>query len=349
MHDPEKFTTYLGKAKYYHEFLQYFRDEITKKGWESVINDELLQGSDRTDDLLARLFGGFLHPIIHLGFGVEFRQPAIIAEALAQAAIHNNYMKPFFLSAEKAANQNKDAGTTSVVSLLTAIRADKKVSSAAHWSDGNKIRDGILARAPDEMLRLASQYRVEAPAQLPEKTAEMLNAAVYFTACAQRPAHIPKFDFFYMHSVNCSIFFSAFLRLPSLSDASKVRLLEWKVRNDLAMYASRGSPELLLEEVKGYEGKGGKLQSWDEVIKRVNRFADDGHASKLLRTLAHGEDICKDFEGKDGFEVKGDMWVRLGNMVMDSVEAGGPTWVRSCGFDEAWEGVPKRVGGRARV
>lgn len=36
-------------------------------------------------DLLK--FTGFLHPLIHLGFGVEFDQPAIVAEALAQAAV----------------------------------------------------------------------------------------------------------------------------------------------------------------------------------------------------------------------------------------------------------------------
>ena len=28
--------------------------------------------------------------MIHLGFGIEFNQPAIIAEALAQAAVHDN-------------------------------------------------------------------------------------------------------------------------------------------------------------------------------------------------------------------------------------------------------------------
>jgi hypothetical protein len=90
MHNPERFKTYLGKEQYYHDFLQYFQEEINQKGWETVLNDELFKGDDRADDLLARLFGGFLHPIIHLGFGVEFRQPAIIAEALAQAAVHDN-------------------------------------------------------------------------------------------------------------------------------------------------------------------------------------------------------------------------------------------------------------------
>ena len=40
--------------------------------------------------------------------------------------------------------------------------------------------------------------------------------------------------------------------------------------------------------------------------------------------------------------IKGEMWKTLGNMVVDSVEAEGPTWVRGCGFDEAWKSVPER-------
>ena len=117
---------------------------------------------------------GFLHPIIHLGFGVEFKQPAIIAEALAQAAAHDTYMSNFFLPAEKAAATEKRS--KSLVELLDEIRADPKLSIAAHWDDGNKIRDGILVRAPDEMITYASQYRVSED-ELEEKTAEMTNAA----------------------------------------------------------------------------------------------------------------------------------------------------------------------------
>lgn len=162
----------------------------------------------------------------------------------------------------------------------------------------------------------------------------------YFTSAAQRPPHIPKFDFFYMHCVNSSIFFSSFLSQPWLSVSNKVRLLEWKVRLDLAMYASRGSPELLLDEVEDYRSK--KDSSWDEVIKRVNMLPDDGHASKIIRALAHGEQVCKPYEQKDGFRIKGDHWLKLGNMAIDSVQAGEPTWVRSAGFEQAWDDVPMR-------
>lgn len=76
--------------------------------------------------------------------------------------------------AEKAAKGKRSS--KSMVELLDEIRADQKLSTAAHWDDGNKIRDGIMKRAPDEMIKYASQWIVE-PDQLEEKTAEMINAA----------------------------------------------------------------------------------------------------------------------------------------------------------------------------
>lgn len=182
MHNPEKFKTYLGKEKYYHDFLEYYQGEISKKGWEAVLADEVFKGDERADDMLARMFAGFLHPIIHLGFGIEFQQPAIIAEALAQAAVHDNWMATFFVEAEKAAKTNgaDPQNTKPIVQLLDEIRADQKLTASAHWKDGNKIRDGIMKRAPNEMLKYASQYVISED-QLEEKTAEHINAAGKFS------------------------------------------------------------------------------------------------------------------------------------------------------------------------
>jgi len=108
---------------------------------------------------------------------MEFRQPAIIAEALAQTAIHDNWMASYFFDAEKAAKTNgaDPKNTKTIVQLLEEIRADKSLSTAAHWDDGNKVRDGILKRAPNEMLKYASQY-VVSDLKLDEKMAEMINA-----------------------------------------------------------------------------------------------------------------------------------------------------------------------------
>lgn len=193
------------------------------------------------------------------------------------------------------------------------------------------------------MISLAAQFHVK-PEDLEEKTAEMINTCAYFMGGAQWPGKAVKFDFFYMHCVNASIFFSAFLGQEWMRVEDKVRLLEWKGRLDLAMYASRGTPELRLEEVTGYEAK--RKWSWEEIARKVDGMEDDGHVSKLIRALKNGEERCRAFEGRQGFPIKGDMWLQLARMTVDSVD--GPNketakWVRNAGFAKAWEKVPDRA------
>jgi len=344
MHDAAKFKECLGDEKYYRDFLLFFQKEMEEKGLQNVVNEYLFKGDERADDMLVRLYAGFLHPIIHLGFGIEFQQPAIVAEALAQTTIHTNWMKSLLLGAENAAKKQQDKDSKTLVQLLDEIHADKELSTAPHWDDGNKIRDGIIARAADKMIHYASQYVVHED-ELERKTAEMINAAVYYTGGAQRRDKAIKFDFYYMHCVNSSIFFSAFLKQPWISTANKIRLLEWKARNDLAMYASRRSPDILLDEIESYKPKHPSSESadpWAGVFERIGRFEDDGHAAKLIRALAHGQSVCAPYEDREEFRVKNRHWLQLGHMVVDSVEAGEPTWVRSAGFDEAWEEIEDR-------
>ena len=47
--------------------------------------------------------------------------------------------------------------------------------------------------------------------------------------------------------------------------------------------------------------------------------------------------MSNDWDGKVEWErVKGFMWEKIGNMIVDSVEDTGKTWARSVGFEEAW-------------
>lgn len=344
MADKERFKEFLGKEQYFHDYEIYFRKEIEAKGHQAVLNEHLFARDDHAVRLLTRMYAGFYHPIIHLGFGVEFEQPAIIVEALAQAAIHDGWVADFLLGAEQLA---KDTTTPSksMVQLLKDCRANEKIKNSPHWDDPNKIRDGIFVRAKDEMTELASQWRVP-PGELEMKTAEMINANAFFAGAAQMPPKQVKFDFFYMHCVNCSIFFDAFRQQKWLSDENKCRLLEWKGRMDLALYVSRGSPELRPMEIAEYEPKQ-RNDGWTEIFKRVDEIEDDGHASKLVRALAHGEQFCEKFESqhRDDFPIQGNMWLKLGHMAIDSVEGEHPegSWIRNCGFPRAWEKVPERA------
>lgn len=55
--------------------------------------------------------------------------------------------------------------------------------------------------------------------------------------------------------------------------------------------------------------------SWDGIFNRVLHHNDDGHAAKLVRALAHAENICAAYNMNEPlFKIKGDMWLQLGHM-----------------------------------
>jgi Questin oxidase-like len=231
------------------------------------------------------------------------------------------------------------------VQLVQEARANDMIRTAAHWSDNNKIRDGIFKRAGPEITSLAAQWRVQAD-KLEQKTAEMINADVYFAGGAQKAGKEVKFDFLYMHCVNCSVFFSALLKEGWMKVEDKVRLLEWKGRLDLLIYASRGCPELRTDDITNYTPKE-HCMGWTEIIRNVDRMKDNGHVAKFIRALKNGEAKCKPYEleGDDAFPIKGEMWLKLAQMGLEStnVGVGEVKWAGNVGFSQAWEKIPDRA------
>ncbi|KIM99536.1 hypothetical protein OIDMADRAFT_42628 [Oidiodendron maius Zn] len=335
MANQEHFAKYLGKETYYHDYVTFFQREMEKKGWENVLNEYLFSGTKQADDLLARTFAGLLHPLIHLGFGIEFRQPAIIAEALAEAAVHDSRDSNYLLEVEKVATE---PSSKMMLQILNEIKEDKELMASVHLKDAMDL--GHLNRAPELTIKHVKQWTVS-PGELERKTAEMTSSALYYTVTAQHPPKQVRFDFYFMHAVNSSIFFTTFNAQPWLSEASKIRLLKFKGYMDLTIYASQGAPALLPDEITNYipAKKDPSQTSWESVFKRLFVHADDGHAVKFGRAIANAKNVLRPYEGESWAKIKGEQWETVANMVVDSVEAPSPRskWARSVGFEEAWE------------
>lgn len=196
------FLACLGKERYYNEFLEFFIQETERNGWEAVVQKYLFAQDERSESMFARLFMPFLHGVIHLGFGIEFRQPAIICEGLAQVACHDEWMGRLLHPSEQVAWSSRRESRTNgpakpFIDLLDQVHADNVLSSAPDWADPNKVRDGIMVRAQDEMIRHLAQVRID-PAELEQKTAEMINMVGYFCAGSQHPPNVVMFDFYFM-------------------------------------------------------------------------------------------------------------------------------------------------------
>ncbi|KAF2017038.1 hypothetical protein BU24DRAFT_420064 [Aaosphaeria arxii CBS 175.79] len=340
----------IGEVHQYHTFLEFFKNEIAVKGWKAAIQEYVLDRTPTADLILARMYEGAYHPIIHLGLGVEFEQPAIVAEALAQAAAHDDsHIGKLFNAAEQEAEISyPSVKPKSMLDLIHEVRATDKIRTAPVWSDfGNKMRDGIVGRAGEEMASLASQFRIRHDEEsLERRTAEMIATCAYFAGAAQDPAkaHIrkTKIDFFYMHAVTSSIFFTVFIRQPWIKLEDRIRLVEWKGRLDLAWYAVSGCSVLDGAAISNYSSPESDGMSWDDLFSAVCKEHDDGHAAKFIRALKNGENCASKYENGEFetyFPMRGDMWLRLARMCQDTTKNlhTDLKWVPFTGFEQPWK------------
>ncbi|KAI1819633.1 HypA protein [Xylaria intraflava] len=345
LHDFEEAKKKLGNEAYYPDFLVFFQNEIDKKGWQAVLSEYLFKGDERSDDLLFRMFGGELtsafHPIIQLMFGIEWQQPAIIAMGLAQAAVHKDEMTVFLQSSEAAAKAST-APMPEITSLYKEAAANEKLSTACRPGDFNKLPDGVIKRAFDDAVRISAKVNVK-PEEVEEKTIEMYNAAIYIASgAAIRAGKEPRFDFFLMHHITVAPIFIAINAQPWIPTAVKARLLEWKIRLDILEYPARACPEVSLEKIISYVPKPETQKPLADLISRVQALHDDGHVSKLIRAIAICEEAGKPYEDKPAMKIKGALWTKVNQLVVEGAEGDGPTWVRDAGLAEAWKDIPDR-------
>lgn len=234
--------------------------------------------------------------MIHFGFGIEFEQPAVVAEAMAQAAVHPKSFKTFFHRAEELAQKSPPKYGAALIDLFREIRADPKLYDEEHWDGGDSLNDHILSDAPEKLCEIASRWTVDVD-EIDAKTAELMNVEAFVAGAAQRRDKQIKLDFFLIHAVNANIFFSAFNAQTWMSAQDKARMLEWKGRSGLIQYASRIAPTLLGDEINNYTPKQSGM-TWSLLIERTNKLTyDDGHIAKFVRSVAHGEKICAPYYG----------------------------------------------------
>lgn len=87
----------------------------------------------------------------------------------------------YFVPAEKLAGGVGKRGQKSLLQLLNEIRTDEKLAHSTKFTDGNKILEGPLRRAGDQMMKYASQYTVSED-QIQERVVDMINTVGQFSA-----------------------------------------------------------------------------------------------------------------------------------------------------------------------
>lgn len=305
--------------------------------------------------LTLTLIPGALHPLIHLGFGVEFEQSAIVAEALAQAAIHPGWSGPFL---EKAAENSLGRPVWTVEDnlkdLFLEAQRNPAITGAPCWQGHSFEKNGnFFLHLPPALCELASRYSLSRSITRPElhmRTAELLNVSAWFTCGAQRDGKEFKFDFFLMHAITSSIFFSVFEQQDWLPLVSEIELLESQARMLLVLFVCQGAAKPRMDLIQDYAPRRPELQGWSEITELAKSIPDDGHVIKTIRALNHGYQICSAAElstpamhGHFPFPVES--WITAAHMVVDTTEDHPTTlakWMRGPGWAESWEVIPDK-------
>ena len=337
--NPADFNRCLGKDDCYVDFLRFFEDEVTEKGVPAVIKEYLLKGDKRANDIFSRMYPGMyslstkveltasdnhladlVHPMIHLGCGIEYQQPSLVAEALAGACVHENWPMKFLLPAENHVRLNKNTPSKSLLEVIDGLRQDPFISTGVKDSDPfNKIPDGFLKRVTAEQLvPHLSQFQFEpTPEDLQRKMADIMYTSAYMLGAAQRPGKRETMDFVLLHSATLSVFYPAIISQEWLSNHDKARLLEAKARVDAVMYAGCGCPPLYPARIVDYTPLHPE-HDWKDLFHRAIVYRDEGHAAKLARSLFSLEKL---HDLPPNFPIEKKDFFKIAHMAIDSIES----------------------------
>ncbi|KAJ6467100.1 hypothetical protein C8R47DRAFT_33770 [Mycena vitilis] len=370
------FNDHLGNEKYYQAYLHFFSDVVLRKPVDAVLeewifapkmnHDDCIKGGEQPE-MLNRLLAGVMHPLIYIGFGLDFSLPGLVAEGLAQAAVHksgSSALLPRHLF--NTSSIHAGAGTPAF-SIAARILRDPKFANV----DLDLPFDEVHAQFGADVQKYAAEWMVDGvdPEVVKLKVRELtfLNIMLYTVGGWRDGAGFRQAEFTLMHLVTSSITLPSYMAVLS-NPSSKSLLLRAYFSRSLTYWISRGRPPLDVRSffstsvvptipgnatspyISAFPGPAspGALtpNPWLQIVQSALVHPDD-HLCKLQRALAHYASLYGDvpagtFKGTelDGSElVDGSLFVRSAGLTMERMGR-----VREGEKDRFWSGDPNHPG-----
>jgi len=184
-------TEYIGTDKYYHNYLDYFKKKIGQDGVQKTIVEYALDPA-----LLASFVSGAVHPLIHVGFGLEFGSDIVVAEGLSEACVHSPAFAPVV---DPELYSKPVTGDQSLLAIANHIRKDKTFDGVVRFTDGSKSTSVLKSKNATNAIKdyvMAWSFE-ETPEGYGKAWTELFELVVHFTcSSAFPPPHIendPKY------------------------------------------------------------------------------------------------------------------------------------------------------------
>ncbi|KAJ7575961.1 hypothetical protein C8J56DRAFT_974211 [Mycena floridula] len=337
------FSEFLGDEDYYQGYLYFFCDLLLKKPANVVIEEWIFSSRANFDSyngvkpmMLNRLLAGILHPMLYLGYGLEFSLPGLVAEGLAQAATHKVMSSVLLPQAMFTPSTPRGPGTPAF-SIINRILRDSQFKNAKGRFGDVESKHGAAIQ------KYAVEWTVDGtnPKQVAKKVRELsfLNVMIYAVGGWRDGEGFHNAEFTLMHLLTSSMTLTSYMAGLTSPHAKSLLLRAYFTRS-LTYYIARGRPDLpvrsffadpILTDFPGptpYPSERVYPEAiipniWLQIIQSAIVHPDD-HLSKVQRTLAHyaslyGHVVAGEFEGTelDGSEdIDGTLFVRTAALTM---------------------------------
>ncbi|KAH7918719.1 hypothetical protein BV22DRAFT_1199852 [Leucogyrophana mollusca] len=268
------FSLHLGDHKYYQAYFNFFSAYVLENGAGAAMEEFVFslkrnfdpendpEGKEQPEMLYRFVMDGLLHPMIHVGYGVEFGLPGLVAEGLAMAALHRGrssvvYPPSLFSSGmpEEIASTTPRLPDTAIgnieglatkhethaFSVLSRLLKDEHFDpTKCNWP--REYPDFMLV-AGGLMRDYGEQWSIDLsrPGELERKIEELswMNVLIYGVSAWKEERGL-RADFILMHIVTSALFLPSLL--STLSPRSQAILLRAHFTASLVQWVMRGRP-----------------------------------------------------------------------------------------------------------
>lgn len=151
----DNYADHIGEEKWYQAYFNFFADELLSNGVSKTIDvyvfskkanyeDDAEREGRKQKAMFSRFIGGLFHPLIHLGYGVEFGIPYMVTEALAQTAISDNRMESL-IPRSRWDEQTQLSAVNSLVSRMSALVLNTPPQKGSPIGEGDVSVFNVIA------------------------------------------------------------------------------------------------------------------------------------------------------------------------------------------------------------
>ncbi|KAG0014616.1 hypothetical protein BGZ82_001711, partial [Podila clonocystis] len=201
---PADWKSEIGNGEFYASYLEFFRQEVPRLGRVEAIIKYAFD-----TDVLGRTFSGAFHPLIHLGYGIDFGIDAIVSEGLSMLAVTSNMLAPFVVGpatmVEKVTTKivsqlsiPENTSPKTVADILCAIQQDHDLDDVTSYPAPNKTIDVSKSNvAALKIQKLLSGWNIEETSQdIDLKAKDLYKACVLAVGATGLRNGKAKQDFF---------------------------------------------------------------------------------------------------------------------------------------------------------